>query len=94
MGISVLPAEADSPLVVDPNAVLSCAASREALQTVPGRDAQLPQSLGRIQEEELAVGSSLHIRWQLAPPHPFKDPPRFRVSEGPNHGSERNAIQS
>jgi len=40
VGISLLPMEADSILLVDSNAVLSAPLARKKLQTVPGRDGQ------------------------------------------------------
>src|SRR3990172_4207303 len=95
MGVSVLPAEADSPLVVDPNAVLADAVPGEALQAVPWRHAELVQSLGGVHEQQLAVRSSLHVRCQLARPLPLKHLPCLGVPEGSNHrGSVTRSINS
>src|SRR3989337_1046693 len=85
MRVSLLPAEADPPLVVDPNAVLAGAVSGEALQAVPRGHAELLQPLGGVQKQQLAMGPSLQVRWQFAGPFAFEHLPGLGVSEGSNH---------
>ena len=36
-GIAAVPAKADAPLVIDPNAVLACSLSRKPLEAIAGR---------------------------------------------------------
>jgi len=47
--VTLVPTEADAPLLVDPNAVLSCAVTPQGLQPIPWRDPQLGQIHGRVQ---------------------------------------------
>jgi len=93
MGSSIHPAEADSPLGVDPNAVLASAVPDETLQAVPWRHAELIQSLGGVQEQRLSVRPSLHVRWQLAGAIPFEHLPRLGVPEGADHPDESTQPQ-
>jgi hypothetical protein len=85
MRVSLSPAEADPPLVIDPNAVLAGAVSYEALQAVPRGHAELFQPLGGVQEQQLAVRASLYVRWQFAGSLAFEHLPGRGVSEGSNH---------
>jgi hypothetical protein len=48
MRIAVYPAEADSPLIVDPNAILTGAIAREFFQSIAWRHAQVVERLRRI----------------------------------------------
>lgn len=53
MGITVLPTEADAPLVIDAYAVLPSPITRELLKTVTGRRAQVHERCGGIQHLQL-----------------------------------------
>jgi hypothetical protein len=46
---SACPTEADTKLVIDPNAILFCPITFEPLQSVPRRYAQIIQSVGDLQ---------------------------------------------
>jgi len=48
-GVATTPLEADSVLVVDPNAMLSPTISLERFEAIRGRDSQVLKSLGSIQ---------------------------------------------
>jgi hypothetical protein len=48
VGIRTLPAKADAPLIVDPNAVLPLPATNELLKTIPGRRPQVVQHVRSI----------------------------------------------
>ena len=54
-GVSGLESEAESPLVVDPNAVGVPTVALERLEAVSGRDAQEVQRSGRIKLRQLAL---------------------------------------
>jgi hypothetical protein len=58
--IVFLPAEADAPLVVDPNAPLATTAAFERLQSVAGKCGQVSQPLGIVQHTQFAQCYSLH----------------------------------
>jgi len=63
--VALTPNEANPPLVVDPDAVLAPAVTRQLLQTVTRRDLQIPQDIGSFQDPEIDVGPSLNI-WRQA----------------------------
>lgn len=48
-GVPVAPNKADTPLIVDPNAVLSLTVSVERFQPIARRRCQVPQISGNIQ---------------------------------------------
>ena len=81
------PDEADAPLVVNPDAVLSCSVASKALQPVPRRASEVFQHAGCIQKEKLAVRLPLHLGSQSRHPLSFKDPPRQGVPEAADHGA-------
>ena len=58
--IVLLPAEADAPLVIDPNAQLAAAAPFESFQTGAGECGQVSQPLGIVQHTQLPQCYSLH----------------------------------
>ena len=58
VGVSVSPDEAHSPLLVDPNAVLSLAFAFEGLEPVARWDPKVSKVDGAVQHEELAVRSA------------------------------------
>ena len=53
VGIAVFPAEADAPLLIDPDAELSVAASFECFQAVGGRNFQTLQNDGLADHRKL-----------------------------------------
>ena len=54
LGTSRRPDEADSPLLVDPDAVLTRSLTPQALESVTGRDPEVLQGLGGIEHDQLA----------------------------------------
>jgi hypothetical protein len=50
--LAVFPDEADSPLIVDPNAVLPGPGAPERFQTVAGRNPQIREPLGRMEIQQ------------------------------------------
>lgn len=79
------PLEADPPLIIDPDAVLSSPVARQLLEPIARRDAEVPQIFGGIENQELAKGSALEL--QGPPPHPLplKDLLGVRVPEALDH---------
>lgn len=86
VGVGVDPTEADPPLVVDADAVLSEAFGRELLQTVRWRHPEVGETGGGIEHEQFAKGGSVKIRWE--PPDPFASEQTLGVgvTEAPDHG--------
>jgi len=60
-GISPAPPEADPPLVVDPDAVLTCAITSQALETIPRWYPQIVDVHSRVQHSELPQSDLLHF---------------------------------
>jgi hypothetical protein len=54
--VSITPEKADPKLIVDPDAVLSCAVPTQPLESIGGRDTQVSESLCAIQHSEFAQG--------------------------------------
>ncbi len=61
VGISCLPTKADSPLVVNTDAVLALAVTSEFFQLVPRRHSQVLQPFSCVKDEELPESHSLKI---------------------------------
>jgi hypothetical protein len=53
--------EADAPLVVDSDAVLSLAITVQLLETVARWDSQIVDVLGGVEDQELTIGNSLKV---------------------------------
>jgi hypothetical protein len=62
IGVSLLPPEADTPLVVDPDTVLPGPVTLQFLKTVTRRDAQITQGVSGMQNNELPEHKALEIR--------------------------------
>jgi hypothetical protein len=60
MGISVVPDEADPPLLVDADAVLASPIPEQGLEPIAGRDLQRIQPRSRIELQELPQGHPLN----------------------------------
>jgi hypothetical protein len=79
------PAEADPPLIIDPDAVLPRPIAAELLEPIPGRHAQIIKCLRRIDDQQLPIRHPLQI-WTKAPyPLTPPDPFRVRIRERPDH---------
>jgi hypothetical protein len=59
------PAEADAPLIVDPDAVLASPVAGEFLKAVRGRDAEVEEAGRGIKHDEFAKGNSLKVKEAL-----------------------------
>lgn len=84
-GIPFTPLEADSPLIVDPDAVLASAITPESFQPVAGWHTQIEKTLGVVQHSQLSPRCLLDIPAK-SPDH-FPSPDTFGVSvpEGSDH---------
>ena len=59
VGITFLPPEANSPLVVDADAMLSSTIARKAFQPISWRDPQIVQPFSDIKLDQLAPGQAV-----------------------------------
>jgi hypothetical protein len=85
--VSVLPAEADPPLVVHANAVLSFAVARKCLEPVARRDTQIVEAKSGVYEKEFSMCPPLNVRWEPPRALPSEDLLGLRIPEAPDHGS-------
>jgi hypothetical protein len=86
-GVASGPAEADSPLVVDPNAVLPLSISPQPLQSVPRGHPEVIDPFRGVQEQKFAVRPTLYIRWQQPRPLSPEDLLRLSVREASDHSA-------
>ena len=83
--MAIAPFEANAPLVVDPNAVLTGAVSAQSFQSIGRRHAQILQGLRPVEHSQLAQGNLLNVGRQPARPLPLKDLLCFCVLETLDH---------
>jgi hypothetical protein len=78
VGIRTLPAKADAPLIVDPDAVLPLPATHELLKVIPRRRPQVIQHVRSVKNEEFPESCPLDLgreaRCPDAPEYPFRVP--------------------
>lgn len=58
--IAVLPAETDSPLIIDSNTVLTVPISSEFFQSISRWDPQISKCIRRIQDQKLSQSQTLN----------------------------------
>jgi len=82
---AVLPPKTDSPLVIDANAVLAGAIARELFQAIAGRDPQVLEVFGGINEPQFAEHESVELGRETS--HSLSAEESFRVAaaETVNH---------
>lgn len=81
LGAFGCPHEADAPLVVDADAVLALAVALQGFKPVAGRDTQVVQHMGRVQQAQLFQGGCLDIH-PAAYPIQAKQGLGFRTLKG------------
>ena len=84
-GIAVSPAEADPPLIVDPDAVLTLSIPGQLFKAIPGRNSQIGQSIGGVKHEKLLQGRAVNILRELSRAFTVEYPFGLWVFEAPNH---------
>lgn len=92
-GITSLPHETDSPLLVDADTVLSGSISFQALQPVSRWNAQVVQCIGVVQHTELAPRNGLDAFWQRSGTLSLPDLCGFLSLKAFDHTSKYNAIR-
>lgn len=61
-GVSVFPDETDTPLIVDPDAVLPRAVAAEPLEAVARRNQKVLERLSAVKDQQLSQCNSLDVR--------------------------------
>jgi hypothetical protein len=84
-GTSFGPPEADSPLIVDADRVLTASVTLQRLKTIAGRNAQLGQTRYSVDLAELPQGGVLDIGRQAAALFATPDDLGFPFPETPDH---------
>jgi len=85
VGVGADPAETDSPLIVNANAVLTCSITLQLFEPVAGWNAQVFQTLGGIQHSKFAKHEVLEIRREPSRSIANKESLRVSIGETPNH---------
>jgi len=88
VSVSAPPSKADAPLIVDPNAVLSCAISFELFKSVSWRKPQVFQPFGCVQYEQLLKCTSMQPWWQSTNVFALEQPLSIAIAKALDH--ERN----
>ena len=84
---SDLPGEANTPLGIDADTMLSFSASFKHLQLIAGRDQQITQVQGVVEIEKFPPGRSLYLRRQLSRGNLPKYLAGFFIGKRDNHAS-------
>jgi len=77
VGVALLPAETDAPLVVYPDTVLALALTLEGLEAIGGRHPEVLKALGPIEHPELSQSATLEVRREPANRLPVEERLRF-----------------
>jgi len=85
VGVAALPPEADAPLVVEADAVLTGPVAGEPLESVAWRDAEVGERLGGVEDEEIPEGAALEIGWPSPAGAPFEELLGVAVPEALDH---------
>lgn len=83
--VAIFPSEADAPLLINSNAVLSFAISVECFEMITGRDVKSFELGDRRDESEFVQCALLNIARKFSGKAPFEDLSRFFALEALNH---------
>jgi hypothetical protein len=97
IGMTDSPHKADSPLIIDANAVLSCTIAPELLEAVARRHSKVCQRRGGVKHDEFLSSTSLHAARPaphgLAAEQPLRVPASKRGDHAPDNSAMRYACQ-
>jgi len=85
VGVDVPPPEADVILIIDSDAVLALALTVQSLQPVSGRNIQIIQRHGSMQQEELLQRPHFQIGWNPSASPRLPKLLRIRIPEACYH---------
>lgn len=89
-GVSLRPYKAHAPLIVDADAVLILAVPFQSFETIAGRNAEIMQGLGGIENQQLAQSGTLNVLRQTFHSPAMKQVFRAAVAKAPNHSVQHN----
>jgi hypothetical protein len=84
VGISITPDEADAVLVIDPDAVLSTAVTRQCFQAIARERCEIPQIRGCVELLQLPLSHACNVLQTAAEPG-GEQSLGLGVLERPNH---------
>jgi len=87
VGVAADPAEADSKLVVDADAVLTEAVTGEFFKSIGGWDLQIGEGSGGIKHDELAESNTVEIGWETTNFLALEEAFGVVVAKTANHGT-------
>ena len=85
VGVPIFPPRADSPLVIDTNTVLAGAIAFELLQAVAGRDAEILELLGGVNDTELPEHQPMELGGEAPDAFTPEEPLRVPIGEAGDH---------
>src|SRR6185295_19326691 len=85
VGMALSPNEADPPLVVDTDRMLSAAISLQCLQAIGRRNAQIVQAPGIVEQTQLAQRHGLDVSGQTPTAAPLPDRLCLPVAKARDH---------
>ncbi len=88
VGIPILPAKADAPLLVHANTVLAGSIAPKLLQSIPWRDAKVAKLFGRVHGREFAQHRALDVCGISPDGFASEQSLGIAVGEGLDHGEE------
>jgi hypothetical protein len=91
--VPFLPAKANAPLVIYPDALLPKPVASQRLKPIAWRDGHLPQFRGSVEHEELPTGCPLDCGRQAPGADCPEDLLCLRASEAQNHWRNNNVIR-
>lgn len=86
MGITFAPSKTDAPLIVDPDAMLTCPIATQLFQVIARWGAQILQGISCIQYSELPEHRALQAARKPTGGFACEEAFRIPVREAPNHG--------
>jgi hypothetical protein len=92
-GILTFPTKANSPLIINSNAMLSATISLQGFEPISWRSAQIVQSARLIEQEQFAPGNSLYLDRQFSRNFIRENSLRFRARKVAYHPSYYNALR-
>ena len=93
VGIGILPAETDPPLVVDPDAVLPRPIAFELLEPVTRWNPEVLKGFGSVERDQLPEHDPAEFGGIVPDRLALEQARRVPVAEGLDHALERNAAR-
>jgi hypothetical protein len=93
VSVPIMPREADAPLVIDADAVLSCAVATKLLKTIGRWSAQVSEGLGVAEHAKFTIGYLLDVVREFSRALTGEDLLGFLIPEGLDHNLGYNELR-